>query len=99
MFYKRAIEACPSHTNNLGEMGSCMDLLDPRSSVPLGGDAWVHAGNYALFLADVRQNYSAAEDLYQRAIASDPTHANSLYNYAVLLDSVRHDYDEVWWTV
>jgi len=31
--------------------------------------------------------------LYQRAIASDPGHANSLYNYAVLLDSVKNDYD------
>ena len=69
VFYKRAIEAAPAHTNNLG--------------------------NYALFLADVRQQYSEAEELYQRAIASDPNHANSLYNYAVLLDSVRNDYDQV----
>ena len=38
-----------------------------------------------------RHQYDAAEALYRRAIASDPRHANSLYNYAVLLDSIRRD--------
>lgn len=36
--------------------------------------------NMALFLAEVRQQYDEAETLYKRAIDSEPTHANSLYN-------------------
>lgn len=70
--------------------------IHPRTSLapPHAAVASRAPGNYALFLADVRQQYNAAEDLYQRAIASDPNHANSLYNYAVLLDSVRNDYDK-----
>ena len=34
-----------------------------------------------------------AEDLYKRAIAANPLHAYSLYNYALLLEDVRKDYD------
>ena len=47
----------------------------------------------ALFLADVRNKYENAETLYRKAIKLDPNHANSLYNYGVMLDSTRKDYD------
>ena len=87
MYYSRAVKACPTHTNNLGSSRDCWTRTTPALTRV--------AGNYALFLADIRQKYDKAEQLYQQAIASDPHHANSLYNYAVLLDSVRHDYDRV----
>lgn len=48
-----------------------------------------------LLLHQVRSDYDAAEELYNAAIGADPYHANSLYNYAVLLDSVKRDYDKV----
>ena len=35
----------------------------------------------------VRRDYGGAEGLYQRAMALDPRHANSCYNYAVMLDA------------
>ena len=34
-----------------------------------------------------RADVVGAEELYKRAGAIDPCHANSIYNYAVLLDS------------
>ena len=33
------------------------------------------------------QDFALAEQMYQNAIHTDPNHANSLYNYGVLLDS------------
>ncbi len=47
-----------------------------------------------MFLADVRNDYVRAEALYKRAIASNPKHANSCYNYAVMLDNALRRYDE-----
>jgi tetratricopeptide (TPR) repeat protein len=35
----------------------------------------------------VRQDHAKAEALYLRAVTLEPQHANSIYNYAVLLDS------------
>lgn len=35
-----------------------------------------------------------AEELYGRALAANPGHSFSLYNYAVLLEDVRHDFDK-----
>jgi hypothetical protein len=43
----------------------------------------------------VRNKPKDAEGYYLKAIASNPTHANSLYNYGVLLDSVHKNYDKV----
>ena len=41
----------------------------------------------------MRNDYDKAEQLYKRAIAANPLHAYSLYNYALLLEDVRKDYD------
>ena len=46
-----------------------------------------------MLLDSVRNDYDKAEQLYKRAIAANPLHAYSLYNYALLLEDVRKDYD------
>ena len=54
--------------------------------------AWSHVLNTANCVAfatiqQKRADVVGAEALYKRAGAIDPFHANSIYNYAVLLDS------------
>ena len=56
------------------------------------GDA-TNTGNYALFLADQRKDYDAAEALYKKALELDPSHANNTGNYAAFLAHQRNDYD------
>ena len=48
---------------------------------------------YAFFLTDIRHDYDRAQNMYERAITTDPNHADSLSNYAIFLTDVRHDYD------
>ncbi len=50
-------------------------------------------GNYANFLTDIRKDQDRAQELYERAIAVDPEHANNLGNYAVFLKNIRKDQD------
>ncbi|MCI5197567.1 MAG: hypothetical protein D3919_15375, partial [Candidatus Electrothrix sp. AW5] len=49
-------------------------------------------GDYANFLADQKQDYAAAEAMYERAVEADPNHANNLGNYAVFLENQKQDY-------
>lgn len=42
-------------------------------------------GSYAVFLTDVRKEHDRAQELYERALAADPNHANNLGSYARLL--------------
>ncbi len=42
-------------------------------------------------MKNIRRDYSKAEEFYQRAVEADPKHANSLGNYAIFLQEVRHD--------
>ena len=39
-----------------------------------------------VYIAEVRHDYDNAEKYYNQALNTDPNHANSLYNYAVLMD-------------
>ena len=50
-------------------------------------------GNYAIFLADERNEYDAAEAMYKKALELDPGHANNTGNYASFLAKQRKDYD------
>jgi len=45
-------------------------------------------GNYALLLADDRQEYDAAEALYERALEAGPNHASCARDYANFLANV-----------
>ena len=43
--------------------------------------------NYGLFLSEMKGEFDTAEKMYRLAMEIDPDHANSIYNYAVMLDS------------
>ena len=43
--------------------------------------------NAASSCRETKKDYVRAEALYKQCIELDPTHANSAYNYAVMLDS------------
>jgi tetratricopeptide (TPR) repeat protein len=49
-------------------------------------------GNYALFLADQKQDYAQAEVMYQRAVEADPKNARHLGNYALFLKNQKQNY-------
>jgi Tfp pilus assembly protein PilF len=49
-------------------------------------------GNYAVFLAGQKQDYPAAEAMYERAVEADPQYANALGNYAWFLHDQKKDY-------
>ncbi len=59
-----------------------LDLLD-------GADL----GSYAVFMESVRGEMEAAQALYERALAANPTHANNLGNYADFMQCVRGEMD------
>ncbi|MBO1032378.1 tetratricopeptide repeat protein, partial [Tessaracoccus sp. SD287] len=42
----------------------------------------------------VRGDHDQAEQMYQRALAANPTHADNLGNYAIFLTDVRGDHDQ-----
>lgn len=42
---------------------------------------------FRFFVSKRRADLAGAEAMYKKAGAIDPFHANSIYNYAVLLDS------------
>lgn len=44
-------------------------------------------------LHQIRGDIARAEELYKKAAEVDPYHANSIYNYAVLLDSSRRQHE------
>lgn len=44
-------------------------------------------------LHQIRGDTARAEELYKKAAEVDPYHANSIYNYAVLLDSSRRQHE------
>jgi len=92
--YQRALEADPSHANNLGNCASF--LTDVRGDHDAAEAMYQRAleadpshtnnlGGYANFLTDVRGDHDAAEAMYQRALEADPSHANNVGNYARLL--------------
>jgi tetratricopeptide (TPR) repeat protein len=39
------------------------------------------------YLSEEKKQYSRAEELYNRALQVNPRHANTLYNFAVMLDT------------
>ena len=57
------------------------------------GLAHTHASCAHPLTPSLRTPDLQAEVLYKRAIDADPLHAYSLYNYALLLEDVRGDYD------
>ena len=50
-------------------------------------------GSYAFFLTDVRHDHDRAQDMYERAIETDPTNTDILGLYAIFLENVRREYD------
>ncbi|MCW5214076.1 tetratricopeptide repeat protein, partial [Desulfobulbus sp. US5] len=48
--------------------------------------------NYALFLMNQRQDYIAAEAMYERSLEADQNHAGILGSYAIFLDVYKKDY-------
>ena len=50
-------------------------------------------GSYAFFLTDVRHDHDRAQDMYERAIETDPTNTDILGLYAIFLKNVRREYD------
>ena len=48
---------------------------------------------YIFFLTDILRDNDRAEKMYEQAIATDPTNARCLGNYADFLWIVHHDYD------
>ena len=50
-------------------------------------------GNFAIFMTEARGDQDRAEQLYEQAIAADPSHANNLGNFAVFMKNVRGDQD------
>ena len=49
--------------------------------------------DYAQFLETVRRDYDRAEEMYKRALETDPNNAINLGNYAWFLQDVRRDSD------
>ncbi|HXT70061.1 MAG TPA: tetratricopeptide repeat protein [Vicinamibacterales bacterium] len=49
--------------------------------------------SYASFLSDVAKDQDRAAQIYERAIAAEPTRVESLRSYAVFLEQERKDYD------
>jgi len=47
--------------------------------------------NYGLFLSEEKSKFAEAEGYYQQVLMHTPDHANTLYNYAVMLDSKFFD--------
>ena len=39
----------------------------------------------------MKRDYAKAKKIYEQALTADPAHANSCYNYAVMLDSGLND--------
>ena len=50
-------------------------------------------GSYAFFLTDIRHDHDRAQDMYERAIETDPTNTDILGLYAIFLTDVRREYD------
>ncbi len=50
-------------------------------------------GNFAIFMTDARGDQDRAEQLYEQAIAADPSHANNLGNFAIFMTDARGDQD------
>ena len=50
-------------------------------------------GSYAFFLTDIRHDHDRAQDMYERAIETDPTNTDILGLYAIFLKNVRREYD------
>ena len=50
-------------------------------------------GSYAFFLTDIRHDHDRAQDMYERAIETDPTNTDILGLYALFLGTVRREYD------
>ena len=99
-----ATNAYPSHSAILVKFASfkkyCGDLdgaeelfkkaVEVASKLPgeQQGDA---LGAFAVFLHAVRQDVSRARDMYERAAAADPSHANNLSNFGLFLCDVAHE--------
>jgi tetratricopeptide (TPR) repeat protein len=52
------------------------------------------AGNFAVFVNDVRKDYDEAERLHRKALELDPKNAINTGNFAYFMHNVRRDYDE-----
>ena len=48
--------------------------------------------NYAVFLQNIKKDYTQAEKYYQKALALDPDDVKANYNYAVFLTLLKKDY-------
>lgn len=53
-----------------------------------------YTGNYALFLDQVKKDFTEAEKFYRRALELDPNDATTTGNYASFLHVVKKDYAE-----
>ena len=52
------------------------------------------AGQFALFMKNVRQDDKKAEKLFKKALDLDPNNATNVGNYALFMETVRQDNDE-----
>lgn len=103
IYYRRAIDADPTHADNIGNYGAF--LHEVRKEYDQAEKFYCRAieiepnharilGYYAILLHYIREDHEKAEMYYQKAIESDPTNAHNLGNYAEFLDNIRHDYEQ-----
>ena len=100
--YQRALAADPEHANNLGNYANFLTRpggpRPGRADVPAGPGRRPRARQQPRQLRElptnVRGDHDQAEQMYQRALAADPDHANNLGNYAIFLTTVRGDHDQ-----
>lgn len=73
---------------------SSAEALYRRALVGSPRDADI-LGNYALFMANVRNSADEAEGLFRRALEVDPRHAHHLGGYAFFMLKARRNVDDI----
>src|SRR5260370_1151490 len=71
--------------------GATASPMHPMNDSPQSEEL---AGNFSLFMNDVRKDYDEAERLYRKALELDPNDADYAGNFASFMKDVRKDYDE-----